>query len=68
VNDSFLKKTIKMWQPYSDQELTEEDAREIIQNLAGFFDLLAEWERKDQELKSKSRQMLKKAHEYSKVT
>lgn len=37
------------WQPYYRQELTEEDAKEIIENSAAFFGILAEWERRAQE-------------------
>ncbi len=35
-----IKKTIEHWQPYSKEKLTEEDAREIIENTVAFFDLL----------------------------
>ncbi len=42
MNKEFLQKTIDFWQPYSEEKLTEEDAREIIGNLTGFFNLLHE--------------------------
>jgi|GEM_PF-1112289 len=42
-----LEKTIRMWQPLSEEQLTEEDAREIVENLTGFFSLLGEWEREN---------------------
>ena len=45
MKDSFLRKTAEIWQPLSDETLTEEDAREIIQNITGFFDTLARWDR-----------------------
>jgi len=40
----FLDETIAVWQPYSPQPLTREDAREIIHNVTGFFSILMEWE------------------------
>lgn len=39
-----LKKTLVTWQPLSPRPLSEEDAREIRQNVVGFFALLAEWD------------------------
>jgi len=67
LNDSFLKRTVDMWQPYSEKKLSEEDAREIIRNLAGFLDLLAEWDRRDKQLESESRVKAEKAHELIKT-
>ena len=43
-----IKSTLDYWGPkYAERGeiLTEEDAREIIFNLTGFFDTLAEWDR-----------------------
>ncbi|HXF90631.1 MAG TPA: hypothetical protein VNJ29_01730 [Candidatus Nitrosotenuis sp.] len=45
-SDNFIKKTIEVWQPDSSSTLTPEDAVTIIQNVAAFIDLLAEWEAK----------------------
>jgi hypothetical protein len=39
----FLEHTIDVWQPYTDRPLTREDAREIAQNVTGFFRILREW-------------------------
>ena len=47
-----IKKTIEVWQPLSNEKLSEEDAREIIENIAGFFSNLKRWddeERRKQE-------------------
>ena len=44
-NKELIDKTIDVWQPHSEKKLTEEDAREIIENLTGFFDTLARWDR-----------------------
>jgi hypothetical protein len=35
--------TIAFWQPLSDRRLTREDARQIAENLSGFFNLLRVW-------------------------
>jgi len=40
---SFLDETIKFWQPRSERTLTREDAREMIENMTGFFNILDEW-------------------------
>jgi len=41
----FLDQTIAIWQPRATRPLTREDAREIIENVTGFFAVLQEWER-----------------------
>jgi hypothetical protein len=38
--------SIDFWQPYHSQTLTPEDAREIVDNVSGFFGVLVEWKRK----------------------
>ena len=50
IPEEFLDKTTKMLQPYSKEQVTREDAREIVQNFVGFFEVLIEW---DQEVKQK---------------
>lgn len=42
ISEEFLDKTIAYWQPFYEQPLTREDAREIIQNACDLFDLLNE--------------------------
>ncbi len=39
-----LDETISFWQPLSPRKLTREDARQIRENLTGFFRVLAAWE------------------------
>jgi len=48
-DQNIIQQTIDFWQSYYSQQLTDEDAHEIIENTAGFFKILAEWERKNQE-------------------
>lgn len=45
--EDFLDQTIAVWQPYSDRPLSREDAREIVENVSGFFRVLLEWVQED---------------------
>jgi hypothetical protein len=38
-----LDGTLQFWRPRLSEELTREDARQIVDNIAGFFSILAEW-------------------------
>jgi len=42
----YLEKTIKVWQPYSPEPLTLEDAEEIAANMTDLFAFLFELRRK----------------------
>jgi hypothetical protein len=43
----FLQQTIKIWQRRTLRELTYEDARQVTENVVGFFQILVEWEKKE---------------------
>jgi hypothetical protein len=45
ANDNLIDRTRKVWQPRLGRDLTREDARQINENVNGFFALLAEWSR-----------------------
>ena len=45
ANDNLLDRTRKVWQPRIGRDLTDEDARQIADDVTGFFSLLAEWAR-----------------------
>ncbi len=49
VNDNqpekLLARTREVWQPRLGRDLTDEDARQIMHNVTGFFGVLAEWSR-----------------------
>jgi len=47
-SDKFLDETIKFWQPRMRRELSREDARQIAENLSGFFRVLLEWDAQKQ--------------------
>ena len=38
-----IDETIEVWQPYYEKKLTDEDAREIIENASAFFGALMGW-------------------------
>ena len=45
--DEFLDQTLRFWQPRTDRALTIDDARDIVNNVAGFFTLLLKWDAKE---------------------
>ena len=42
-----IARTRQVWQPRIGRDLTDEDARQIIHNVTGFFGVLAEWSRSE---------------------
>ena len=40
-----IVRTRQVWQPRVGRDLTDEDARQIMHNVTGFFGVLAEWSR-----------------------
>ncbi|MDL1878402.1 hypothetical protein FBQ85_25055 [Cytophagia bacterium CHB2] len=40
----FLRQTASFWQQKTGVAFSQEEARETVENLAGFFRVLAEWE------------------------
>ena len=45
ANDNLIDRTRQVWQPRLGRDLTCEDARQIAENVTGFFALLVEWSR-----------------------
>lgn len=43
VNDNQIDRTRKVWEPRIGRDLTDEHARQIADNITGFFSILAEW-------------------------
>lgn len=43
VNDNLISHTIDTWESRLDRNVSREEARQIIENLTGFFSVLAEW-------------------------
>ena len=42
--DQLLEAGAVLWQQRTSEQLTQEDIREIAENLTGFFQLLVEWD------------------------
>jgi hypothetical protein len=45
ANDNLIDRTCQVWQPRLGRDLSREDARQIAENVTGFFAILAEWSR-----------------------
>jgi hypothetical protein len=45
ANDNLIGRTREVWKPRLGRDLNREDARQIAENVTGFFKLLAEWSR-----------------------
>lgn len=45
ANDNLIDRTIETWQPRFNGDVSQEDARQIVENVTGFFSILAEWSR-----------------------
>jgi hypothetical protein len=43
ANENLIDRTIELWQPRLWRELSREDARQIVENVTGFFSLLSQW-------------------------
>jgi hypothetical protein len=40
-----IKRTLEIWRPRAGDNLTNEDARQVVENVTGFFSILANWAR-----------------------
>jgi hypothetical protein len=43
----FLERAKLIWQPYAQKALSDEDIRELTENIVGFFGLLNQWDKKE---------------------
>ena len=43
IDDDLIDRTLDIWQPRVRQPLSRDDAVQIINNVSGFFELLAAW-------------------------
>ena len=48
IKQELAKRTTAVWQPRLQRRLSKEDAREITENITGFFTILAEWSREEE--------------------
>ncbi|MCO5059311.1 MAG: hypothetical protein M9905_15820 [Rhizobiaceae bacterium] len=47
IDSELLDQTARLFEARMGRSLSQEDARQIIDNLGGFFSILAEWDRID---------------------
>jgi hypothetical protein len=52
ANKNATAKTLGVWGPRASRSLSEEDARKIAENVAGFLTVLLEWEAREEETES----------------
>jgi hypothetical protein len=45
ANDNLIEQTRQLWQPRLGRDLSREEARQVAENVTGFFAILAEWSR-----------------------
>jgi hypothetical protein len=45
ANDNLIEQTISVWQPRLGREISREEARQVLENVTGFFSILREWSR-----------------------
>jgi hypothetical protein len=45
ANDNLIERTREVWKPRLGRDPSREDARQIVENVTGFFSILAEWSR-----------------------
>jgi hypothetical protein len=45
VNNKLIDRTRAVWQPRLGGDLSREDARQVAENVTGFFAILSEWSR-----------------------
>jgi hypothetical protein len=68
-SNELLDQTIELFQPHAERTLTREDAREMMENLTGFVQVLIEWHREEAAAKAKgSDEKLPEPHTLPKVS
>jgi hypothetical protein len=45
ANDNFTERTCRLWKQRLARDLSGEEARQIAENVTGFFSILAQWAR-----------------------
>lgn len=47
TNNNLTARTLEVWRPRTIGGLSNEDARKIAENIAGYFEVLLEWEARE---------------------
>lgn len=42
-----IRQTVTTWSDYTGEKFSDENARQILENISGFFQLLCEWDEAD---------------------
>jgi len=50
ANDNLIDRTCEVWKPRLGRDVSREDARQIVENVTGFFAILIEWSRAEMPL------------------
>lgn len=45
ASNNLIDQTLKVWKPRLGRDLSREDARQMAENVTGFFSILLEWSR-----------------------
>lgn len=61
ANDNLIDQTIALWQSRLQRDLSREDARQIVENVTGFFHILSEWSRAEVSVPANDNAALSKA-------
>jgi hypothetical protein len=48
ANDNFIEQTRRLWRSRLGRNVSREDARQIAENVTGYFAVLAEWSRAEE--------------------
>jgi hypothetical protein len=43
ANDNLIDRTVAVWERRLERDLSREEARQMVENITGFFNILAEW-------------------------
>jgi hypothetical protein len=64
ANDhNLIDRTRAVWQPRLGRDLSHEDARQIVENVTGFFAILSEWSQAEQLAAANDDRALTKPHD-----
>lgn len=62
ANDNLIDRTRQVWKSRLGRDLSREDARQVAENVTGFFAILAEWSRAERLAAANDNQTPTKPH------
>jgi hypothetical protein len=54
--NDLIRRTRRTWQPRLGHDVSSEDARQIVENVSGFFRVLADWSRSEKAISANDNQ------------